>query len=386
MKKKHFERLLKPPKTSFFLLGMRGVGKTSWVKQYFPKAHFIDLLDESIFQDFLQEPKLFSKELNSLESSSWVIVDEIQRLPNLLNEVHKAIEDRELKFALLGSSARKLRKVGVNLLGGRALNKNLHPLLPQELKNEFSLDKVLEIGSIPLILNAPSPKEQLESYMQLYLKEEIKAEALVRNLPGFARFLPVSALFHAQVLNIEGLARDAGVARSTVQGYLEILEDTLLAWRLPAFEGRLRVKEKRHPKFYWADPGLARAAKKDFSKPKNEELGHLFEGFIAATLKSYHELNLLDYESLNYWSAGGSSNNVEVDFLINRGSEIIAIEVKYAEKVKDDFLKGLKAISELKEVKRKILVYRGERKLKLDDGIEVLPFKNFLEELEKGRL
>ena len=177
---------------------------------------------------------------------SWVVVDEIQRLPNLLNEVHRHIEDRRLNFAPLGSSARDLKAAGVNLLAGRALHKAMHPLTPAELGDDFNLDTALDTGTIPLVWVAGERRPVLKSYVRLYLCEEVRAEGLVRNLPGFARFLPVAALYHGQVVNTAGLARDCGVARTSVQGYLDILEDALLDVRLPAFQPRLRVRERRY--------------------------------------------------------------------------------------------------------------------------------------------
>ena len=233
-----YSRLTRPPRQSFFLLGVRGVGKSTWVRAQFPEAPRIDLLDEARYQDYLVSPSLFAAELETAPPGSWVVVDEIQRLPNLLNEVHRFIEERRLKFALLGSSARKLKAAGVNLLAGRALRKTMHPLTPAELGADFDLDAALDSGTIPLVWVSEERRAVLESYVQLYLREEIRAEALVRNLPGFARFLPVAALYHGEVINVSGLARDCGVARTTVQGYLDILEDTLLAFRLPAYEAK----------------------------------------------------------------------------------------------------------------------------------------------------
>jgi predicted AAA+ superfamily ATPase len=169
-----------------------------------------------------------------VKPGQWIWVDEIQRLPNLLNEVHRFIEDRRQRFILTGSSARKLRRTGVNLLAGRALTQTMYPLLPAELGRDFDLDAVLRFGSLAIVWDADSKREVLEAYVQTYLKEEIQAEALARNVAGFSRFLPVAALFHGQALNASALARDAGVFRMTVSGYLDILEDTLLAFRLPA--------------------------------------------------------------------------------------------------------------------------------------------------------
>jgi predicted AAA+ superfamily ATPase len=378
----NYHRLLRSPSVSFFLFGMRGVGKTTWARERFPQAFQVNLLREDAYQAYLADSRLFRRQLAELSSGDWVVVDEIQRLPWLLNEIHALIEEQGLRFVLLGSSARKLRRAGVNLLGGRALEKMMPPLLPCELGSAFSLEEVLRFGSLPLVWNAPSKKDQLEAYVQLYLKEEIQAEALVRNLPGFARFLPVASLFHGQVLNVEGLARDSGVARSTVQGYLDILEDTLLAFRVRAFEGRLRVKERRHPKLYWLDSGVVRAARKQFHSPSSEERGSLFEGLIAQLLRAHNALGGGLYDELYYWAVG--KTKLEVDFLLQRGDHYIAIEVKASDRLDSMAFAGLKAIADLPGVTRRILVYLGEQKFRHEAGVEVLPLDRFLGELEKG--
>src|SRR2546422_5462626 len=257
-----YTRLLKAPSSSFFLFGPRGTGKTTWLEANFPGVKTFDLLNEGLYQSYLADITLFSRELLTLPPRSWVAVDEIQRLPSLLNEVHRFMEKGKLRFALTGSSARKLRRGGVNLLAGRAVTKLMFPFTPAELGSDFHLDRALSTGTLPVIWTREDSEEALQAYVQMYLKEEVKAEALVKNLPGFARFLPISALFHGQTLSISSLARDAGVARTTVAGYLEILEDTLLVSSLPAFQGKLRVREKKHPKLYWIDPGLVRALKR----------------------------------------------------------------------------------------------------------------------------
>ncbi|MEZ4652074.1 MAG: ATP-binding protein [Candidatus Eisenbacteria bacterium] len=377
-----YPRLLTIPETSFFLFGMRGVGKTAWTREEFPTARRIDLLHEAVYQSYLADTRLFRRELADAKPQDWVIIDEVQRLPWLLNEVHALIEERNLRFALLGSSARKLRQQGVNLLGGRALQKTMSPLLPEELGSDFSLDQVLRFGSLPLIWTSPSKEEQLAAYVQLYLKEEIQAEALVRNLPGFARFLPVASLFHAQVLNVVGLARDAGVARTTVQGYLDILEDTLLAFRVQPFEGRLRVRQRRHPKLYWLDSGVARAARRQLHPPSAEERGALFEGLIAQILRARRALDPSLYDELFYWAVGKTA--LEVDFLLQRGDRYVAIEVKAKERLETRAFHGLRAIAELPGVSRRILVYLGDRRFRHEEGIEVLPFDDFLAEIRNG--
>lgn len=381
---KKYKRLIVPPQTSFFLFGMRGVGKSTWAKEQYADAKYINLLSESLYQEYLVRPQSFVEELSTAKAGSWVVVDEMQRLPNLLNEIHRHIEERKIKFVLLGSSARKLRSAGVNLLGGRALKKVLSPFLPEELGRDFSLNEVLRFGSLPLIWNAENKTQQLEAYLQLYLKEEIQAEALVRNLPGFARFIQVAAIFHGQVINVEGIARDCGVARSTVEGYLQILEDTLLTFRLPPYPGKLRVKQRKHPKLYWLDSGIVRAAKRQLQQVTQEEKGFLFEGFIGQLLKSYHEQSLLDYDELYYWSAG--KNSVEVDFVIQRAQKLIAVEVKSGEQPRSDWFSGIDALSESGKVERKILVYLGKRKFISESGVEVFPLEEFIELLKERNL
>ncbi len=377
-------RIYRLPKGSFFLFGLRGVGKSTWIRAQLPDAHRFDLLDEGLYQSLLADPAPFAGELRRLDPGEWVVVDEIQRLPGLLNEVHRFIEDRGLRFALLGSSARKLRAAGVNLLGGRALWREMFPLTPEELGEDFHLDRALEIGALPLVLGSDSPQETLRAYVQLYLREEIKGEALVRNLPGFARFLPVAALFHGQLVNVAGIARDAGVARTTVEGYLGVLEDTLLARRLPAYEARLRVRERKHPKLYWVDPGVARAAKGAGGSLAPEEAGPLLEGWVHTLLRTYMaERELAD--EVAYW-APAESKRLEVDFVLRRGAELCALEVKASRRVHPGDFAGLRAIAELSGLRRRILIHRGDRPTKTEDGIDAWPIETFLEALEGDRL
>ncbi|MCY4430966.1 MAG: DUF4143 domain-containing protein [Rhodospirillales bacterium] len=364
-----YPRLTRLPRQSFFLLGVRGVGKSTWARVQFPDATRVDLLDEARYQDYLADPSLFAADLQTAPPGSWVVVDEIQRLPNLLNEVHRHIEDRHLNFALLGSSVRKLKAAGVNLLASRALHKKMHPLTPAELGNDFELEAALDTGTIPLVWVADERRQVLESYVRLYLREEVRAEGLVRNLPGFARFLPIAALYHGQVVNISGIARDCGVARTTVQGYLEILEDTLLATRLPAFQPRLRVRERRHPKLYWVDPGLVRAVKKLSGPIAPEERGALLEGWILHLLRAHGAEGGL-FDELHYW-APHPANRIEVDFLLRRKGELAAIEVKSQSRYHTGMLPGLRAIAELPGIARRVLVYSGERSFRTGDGIDV---------------
>jgi predicted AAA+ superfamily ATPase len=379
-----YPRLLKRPRGSFFLFGVRGVGKSTWAEAGFREARRVNLLDEGVHHSFLADPSLFAAELGGLRRGHWVLVDEVQRIPSLLNEVHRLIEERGLRFALLGSSARKLKTAGTNLLAGRATWKTMFPLVPEELGDDFSLEEVLGYGSIPLVWNAPDKRQALEAYVQLYLKEEIRAEALVRNLPGFVRFLPIAALFHGQVVNVAGIARDAGTARTTVGGYLDILEDTLLATRLPAYEARLRVRERKHPKLYWVDPGLVRAVKRQLGPLAAEERGALFEGWAFTLLRTYAEEREL-YDEIFYWSPPKGSAT-EVDFLLRRGREFLAIEVKSSPRFSSALTTGLRAISELPRLVRCILVFTGPRPLTTPEGIEVWPVRRFLDALAAEKL
>ena len=382
-----YPRLLKPPEKSFFLFGMRGVGKSTWARNVFPDARRFDLLDEGLFQSYLRDAGLFGSELLRINPGESVVVDEVQRLPTLLNEVHRFIENRGLRFILLGSSARKLKHAGTNLLAGRALRRVMFPLLPQELGSDFDLREVLRFGSLPIIWQSPVKNESLEAYVQLYLKEEIQAEALVRNLPGFARFLPIAALFHGQVLSVAALARDAGVARTTISGYLEILDDTHLAWLLHAYEGKLRVKERKHPKLYWVDPGVMRAVKREFHAPGELERGPLLEGWVGTLLKAYGDPGSglgFRHDALFHWSP--AEGGIEVDFLIQRGAEFNAIEVKAKRKLSSRDFIGLKAIGDLKGIRRRIVVFMGERPFRTENGIDALPIPDFLQELQSGAI
>ena len=369
-----YRRLTQPPTQSFFLFGMRGVGKSTWARATFPNATFLDLLDERLFQDLLADPSLFAQSIGHLGPGDWVVVDEVQRLPALLNEVHRSIEAQRLRFALLGSSARKLKAAGVNLLAGRALKKTMFPLAAAELGKEFDLEKVLRHGSVPLVWTSESPRTVLEAYAQFYLREEIRAEALVRNLPGFVRFLPIAALYNGQRINITGIARAAGVARTTVQGYLDILEDTLLAFRLPAYETKMRVRERKLPKLYWVDPGVVRAVKRQLGEVVAEEKGPLFESWVATTLRTHAETQEL-YDDLFHWAPHQS--DIEVDFLLRRGRELLAIEVKSTNRYHTGLLKSLRRLDELPGLVRRVLLYTGNRPFRSADGIDIWPADRF---------
>ncbi|MBW2367225.1 MAG: ATP-binding protein [Deltaproteobacteria bacterium] len=372
-------RICKAPEQSFFLLGPRGSGKSTWLSGTFPDAHVIDLLSEETYQRLLANPGHFADEVRAVSTDRWVIVDEVQRLPGLLNEVHRFIEKKRRRFVLCGSSARKLKRAGVNLLAGRALHRSMHPFVPEELGESFDLDAALRYGSLPIVWNSSAKQETLFAYTRLYLKEEIQAEALVRNLPGFARFLPIAALFHGQTVNVTNIARESGVARTTATGYLDVLEETLLCFRLPAYEAKLRVRERKLPKWYWCDPGIVRTMKQTTGTLAPEEKGPLFEGMVAQLLRAYRDYRGL-YDDMYYWAPSGRSET-EVDFILVRGTELIAVEVKSGKTFTDTWCKGLRAVALLKGLQRRVVVYPRGPVMRTKDGIDVLPFQEFANRL-----
>ena len=371
-----------PENETNFLFGIRGSGKTSLLKRLFPSALYIDLLDASLYQSYLSNIGLFYERVNAFRNDGLVIVDEIQKIPLLLDEVHRLIESSNRHFILTGSSARKIRAKGINLLGGRAGKMLLHPFVPEELGEDFDLNQALHYGLLPIVWSSTNRSKKLRNYTEAYLTEEIKAEALVRNLPAFARFLEVAALYHGQVVNMSAVARDSENKIHHIRNFFSILEDTMLGFFLPAYQAKLRVKERKSNKFYLIDPGLARALKKNFGPVSVEEKGSLFEGLIAQILRAYKDYCDL-YEDIYYWSSS-EAKKTEVDFLLKRGKELIAIEVKAKTQVSSQDYKGLKAISKLPTVKRRIVVYLGKAIRKTEEGIEIWPFDFFCKNLKKN--
>lgn len=377
-------RIIKlPEKANFFILGVRGSGKTALLKRRFPKAFYMDLLDQGLYQRYLLDVSLFYKDISSSKEEV-VIVDEIQRMPRFLNEIHRLIESSSRRFILTGSSARQLKKPGVNLLAGRVGFIDFHPFVPEELGEEFDLDKALQYGLLPVVYSARDKVLALKTYAQTYLKEEIKAEALVRNLPGFARFLEVAAVSHGQVVNMSAISRDCQVSRSTVQDFFSILEDTKLGFFLRAYTPKLSFREKKHSKFYFIDPGLVRSLKNQWGSVSVEEKGFLFEGLVVQILRAYKDYSPLEnplYDSIFYWSIRGSKKT-EVDILLQKKDKLIAIEVKSKPHISSQDYKGLHAIKDLKGLKKRIVVYLGPYRSKTEEGIEVWPFSDFCKMLE----
>ena len=370
-------------KRSLFLFGPRQTGKTSFIRNELsiPPDRFFNLLDNRLFFRVLTDPSILRQEIEAKDLSHCIIcVDEIQKCPQLLDEIHLLIEERSINFLLTGSSARKMKRSGTNLLGGRASFRNIHPFLFPEIQNtSYSLDKIIQHGLLPPHYLSDGPEEELRSYVDLYLQEEIAAEGLARNLPAFSRFLQVAAVSNTKIINYTNVGKDAGVPRQTVKEWFQILVDTLLGFELPPFRKTVKRKALETSKFYFFDPGVVRVLRglKEVI-PASADFGEFFEHYIFLELRGY-----LDYRlpgaSLCYWR---STSGFEVDFIIDNR---IAIEAKSAEMVHDKHTKGLKALHEEGIIERSILVCREERPRR-KDGIDILPWRMFLQELWEERV
>jgi len=382
-----YSRILKVPKSTFFLFGPRGTGKSTWLVDSLPQATRIDLLRSSVFMNYQTHPEVFRQEILALPKKSWIIVDEIQRIPTLLNEIHSLIFDTKnmYSFAITGSSARKLKRENANMLAGRALNRKFFPLLSEELGADFNLETQLAFGSLPGVFAESSRGDCIEflsAYVDTYLKEEIQQEAAVRNLLGFTRFLKVAAIANSQILSISNISRDVGVARSTVQGYFEIFIDTLLGFFLPTLQLKAKVKEISHPRFYWFDTGVLRALQGGLrDKPEQAERGHLFETFMI------NELRALD----SYGGKGGefaywrTESGNEVDCIWSQGKKRIGIEIKVSSVWKSEFSKGLESLLKETKIIAGYGAYTGTKALKIGK-IWVFPYRELLGRFNRDEL
>jgi predicted AAA+ superfamily ATPase len=368
------------PEQSFFLFGPRGTGKTTWLRHLFPDALMIDLLQPAVYRSLDSRPERL-KELIGASRSKVVVIDEVQRVPELLSVVHSLIEEhRGLLFVLTGSSARKLRRGGVDLLAGRALNRTLHPFMAAELPS-FELERALTQGMLPLVWAAPRPAEVLDSYASLYLDQEIRLEGWARDAGSFARFLEAVSFSHGTVLNATEVARDCEVERRTVTRYLEVLEDLLLSFRVPVFTRRARRRTASHPKLYLFDAGVYRALRPRGPLDRDGEIeGAAFEGLVAQHLRAWIAYSGSDCK-LYYWR---TRKGVEVDFVIYGACGFWAVEVKNTVRVRPQDLRSLRAFREDYPESEALLVYRGAERLRID-GIWCLPGEEFLRELRPER-
>ena len=363
---------------SFFLLGPRATGKSTLAANQLPEALVYDLLDDDVYARLLKRPRALGEELAADDGKRLVVIDEIQKLPSLLDEVQRLIDKEGRRFLLTGSSARKLRRGGANLLAGRAWSAELFPLTFSEIPS-FDLLRYLNRGGLPAVYPSDDYEEELRSYANLYLREEIVAEALVRKVDAFARFLDVVALSNGEELHYQGISNDAGVPVRTVQSFVQILEDTLLGFTVPAFGATKRRKAITRPKFFSFDIGVTGAlARRGEIRERSELFGRAFEHFIALELRAY-----LGYrrraEALSYWR---STSGFEVDFIVG---DQLALEVKATRQVSERDLRGLRALREEGLLRRYAVVSLDEVKRKVD-GVEVWPWKSFLSALWRDTL
>jgi predicted AAA+ superfamily ATPase len=380
-----FTRSLSLPDHSFFLFGPRGTGKTTWLRSVLPDALWFDLLRTQRFLALSRRPESFRQEIEARPSGTWVVVDEVQRLPTILNEIQALMTEhgRSYRFALSGSSARKLIRTDANLLAGRAVNRQFFPLTAAELGRETDPEQILRFGLLPQIRMEPAfAIDVLDAYVENYLREEIQQEALVRNLDSFARFLEIAALMNGQIANVAGIARDAAVARPTVQGYFSILIDTLIAFWLPAWRKRVKVKEVAGPKFYLFDPGVARALAGRSREPLDgAERGFLLETWILHELRAAMSLHATGGQ-LSYWRTPSGS---EVDFIWSRGERAVGIGVKAAATWRREYGTPLKSLIDASAVQEGYGIYTGTSEMK-DGPVRVMPLYRFLGLLASGEV
>lgn len=373
-----YSRLINYPKLqSFFLLGPRGTGKSTWLKETFPSALYIDLLKGETALPLRANPS----RLESLIPSGfkdWIIIDEVQKIPELLDEVHRLIELSKLRFILTGSSARKLRKKGVNLLAGRALNRFMHPLTIEEMKEDYSLQKTLKSGFLPASVKAENSKDFLMSYVDTYLKEEVQQEGISRNLGGFSRFLEAASFSQGEVLNISEVARECHLERKLITSYFSVLEDLLIAYRIPCFSKRAKRDVISHPKFFLFDVGVFQAI-----RPRGPlDSDDLLSGAILETVFFQQVLALNDYFQLGYklyfWR---TKNKLEVDFVLYGERGLKAFEIKRSPTVRNEDLKGLKGFSDIYPEAECYLLYGGKNKQTINN-ITCIPFEDALKNLK----
>jgi predicted AAA+ superfamily ATPase len=372
------------PKQSFYLWGARQTGKSTLLREKYPNSYYIDLLQSDIYARYVIQPHLIREDLAHLHPGALVVIDAIQKVPQLLDEIHGLIERRKLVFALSGSSARKLRRGHANLLGGRALRRELFGLSAAELGSDFNLLKMLNQGYLPPHY-ASSPndwKRLVLSYVGDYLKEDIAAESLVRGLSGFSSFLSAAAFSDTEMISFTAFSRDVGISANTVKEYFSILEDSLIGSFLPAFTLRAKRRTKAGPKFYFHNVGLVNyMAKRGQIELGSEQCGKAFENWVAHELRCYNEYTS-QLETISYWRL---STGVEVDFII--GDMKIAIEAKSSHRINSDHLKGLKELArEHPKVGKRLLVCTSSERRSTEDGIQIIPASEFIEDLWSGKL
>lgn len=373
------QKIVDAQEDSVFLWGARQVGKSTLVKSVYPNAKIYDLLKSDEYTRLLRRPQLLREELLSFGEETLVVIDEIQKIPQLLDEVHWLIVNRGIRFILCGSSARKLKRIGTNLLGGRAMSVKLYPLVSAEIP-DFDLVRGINHGMLPRHYLAANPKKRLEAYIGTYLKEEIQDEAVVRQLAAFNRFLDVAAQSNGEIINYKNIAQDCGVSAVTVKEYFAILQQTLIGYMLPAFTDSKKRRAITAPKFYYFDVGVANhLLHRSNLQQGSVDFGHAFEHLMIQELIAYLSYSESD-ETLSYWR---TASGYEVDAVIGNGR--VAIEFKSSEEVQSKHTKGLKAFSE-EYADARLIVVSMDVNPRMLNGVEILPAMDFLKLLWAGKI
>ncbi len=376
-------RLFTPPKQSFFLFGPRGTGKSTWLRQNMPDAVWIDLLEADEFRSYSARPERLKELALANSEKKIVVIDEIQKVPDLLSVVHSLIEKKlGLRFILTGSSSRKLKKTGADLLAGRVIKQTLHPFMAVELGGKFNLASALKQGLLPLVFSAVDPAAVLRTYASLYVREEVQMEGLVRNIGSFSRFLEAISFSHGSLLNTSNVARECEVERKTVEAYITILEELLLAFRIPVFSKKAKRATIMHPKFYYFDAGVYRSLRPAGPLDRPEEIeGAALEGLIAQHLLGWSSYRG-DKNKVYFWRTAAGS---EVDFVVYGEEVFWAIEVKNTAKIRPEDLRSLRSFKSEYPQSKAFLLYRGKERLK-KDGVLCLPCDEFLLSLTPGKI
>ncbi len=376
------ERLFEDPAGSYFLFGPRGTGKSTWLRARYPDAAWIDLLEAATERNYYTRPERFAEFLAAHAGRRTVVIDEIQRVPELLPLVHRHMElDKSKRYVLTGSSARKLRREGVDLLAGRAVRCSMHPFMAAELGDRFDLEAALRLGMVPLVVMADAPERTLGGYIDLYLQQEVKAEGMVRRLDDFGRFLEVASFSHGQILNVAEIARECVASRNTVESYLGILEDLLVAVRIPVFRRRAKRALVSHGKFYFFDCGVFRSLRPAGLLDAGAEIeGAALEGLVLQHLRAWIGYGNADYR-VHFWRTRGGS---EVDFVLYGAAGFHAIEVKNGRSLRPADLRGIKAFHHDYPEATPLVLYRGAETL-VRDGVRCMPVDRFLRALVPGR-
>lgn len=374
-----YHRILQLPlkeSSSIFLFGPRGTGKTHWVKEHIPKALYLDLLEFSLYSALSANPGRL-EQLIPPDFTDWIIIDEVQRVPDLLNEVHRLIEHKKLRFILTGSSARSLKRRGVNLLAGRALRYTMHPLVIQELGNDFNLVHALECGLLPSVIQHPNPKKYLESYVQTYLREEVLQEGLTRNVGTFTRFLEIASFSQGNLVNASEIARELAISRTLVTSYFDILEDLLLAVRIPVFAHRAKRKVVTHQKFYFFDVGVYNTVRPTGPLDSREEAeGAGIETLFLQSLRAINDYYQYGY-SIYFWRTSAGD---EVDFILYGPRGLHAFEIKRTNRLTPKIYKGLMRFHEDYPEARLHLIFLGAHR-EFHENITAHPLQEALQNL-----